>query len=406
MDKTRDTKLHISQNYRHTIYACYLGYITQAVVNNLAPLLFLIFQDQFEIELSQITFLVTVNFSVQLLVDFLSAKVVDRIGYRVSVMIGHGCGAAGLIGLAVFPMIFPDPYVGLLCAVMLYAIGGGVIEVLISPIVEACPSDNKEAAMSLLHSFYCWGTVAVVGLSTAFLYVFGKGSWQILACLWALLPIANTIYFSQVPINRLTEENEGMSMKELARSKAFWLFFVLMITAGASEQAMSQWASAFAESGLGVSKSVGDLAGPCFFSILMGTSRALYAKFADRLNLLQFMIGSGILCVCSYLLAVFAPLPVLSLLGCGLCGLSVGILWPGVFSLASARMPKGGTVMFALLALSGDVGCGSGPTLVGLLAGHFSDNLKAGLLAAIIFPLILIAGTVSLYRTKERKDNA
>lgn len=393
-------------NYKHTIYACYLGYITQAVINNLAPLLFLIFQNRFQIELSQITLLVTVNFCVQLVVDFLAAKVVDRIGYRVSVMVGHACGAAGLIGLAVFPMIFPHPYVGLLSAVVLYAIGGGVIEVLVSPIVEACPSDNKEAAMSLLHSFYCWGTVAVVALSTAFLFVFGKEKWQLLACMWAIIPIANTILFSQVPIERLTEENEGMTMRELAKSKVFWLFFILMIAAGASEQAMSQWASAFAESGLGVSKAVGDLAGPCFFSILMGTSRALYAKFAEHLNLLSFMIGSGVLCIVSYLLAVFSPLPILSLLGCGLCGLSVGIMWPGVFSLASARMPRGGTVMFALLALSGDVGCGSGPTLVGFLAGHFSDNLKAGLFAAIMFPIILIAGIVLFLRNREERSNA
>lgn len=385
----------VKNGYQHTIYASYLGYITQAVVNNLAPLLFLIFQREFNISLGKITTLVTVNFTIQLLVDAFSAKFVDRIGYRISVVAGHICSAAGLAGMAFLPFVLPDPYIGLLCSVVLYAIGGGVIEVLVSPIVEACPTDNKAAVMSLLHSFYCWGSVAVVGFSTLFLFVFGKESWRLLACIWAVLPLFNAVYFSRVPIAKLTEDDEGMSIFRLFSTKVFWLFFILMIAAGASEQAMSQWASAFAESGLGVSKTVGDLAGPCFFSILMGSSRALYAKFSGKIDLLKFIIASSGLCICSYLLAVFAPAPFLSLLGCGLCGLSVGILWPGVFSLASARLPKGGTAMFALLALAGDVGCGGGPTLVGAVAGLFGDRLKAGLLAAIIFPVILfICGRV------------
>ncbi len=383
-------RVPMKADYRHTIYASYLGYITQAIVNNLAPLLFLIFQGQFAVSLGKITALVTVNFTIQLLVDALSAKFIDRIGYRTSVVGGHICAAAGLVGMAFLPFVLPDPYVGLLCSVVLYAIGGGVIEVLISPIVEACPTDNKAAVMSLLHSFYCWGTVAVVGLSTLFLFVFGKESWRFLACIWAILPLLNAVWFCYVPIAKLTEENEGMSIRSLFSTKVFWLFFLLMITAGASEQGMSQWASTFAESGLGVSKTVGDLAGPCMFSLLMGSARALYAKFSEKMDLLKFIIASSGLCICAYLLAVFAPHPVLSLLGCGLCGLSAGILWPGVFSLASARLPKGGTAMFALLALAGDVGCGGGPTLVGIVAGLFGDQLKCGLLAAIVFPVILL----------------
>lgn len=382
------------KNYNHTIYASYLGYITQAIVNNLAPLLFLIFQDAFRLSLAQITFITTLNFAIQLLVDLASAKFVDRIGYRICIVMAHVFAVAGLLGMAVLPRMLPNPYAGLLIAVCCYAIGGGLIEVLISPIVEACPSENKAAAMSLLHSFYCWGTVAVVGLSTLYLYLFGKENWFYLPVLWAVLPLANGIWFTRVPIEKLTGENEGMSIRQLLSSKVFWLFFILMITAGASEQAMSQWASAFAESGLGVTKMVGDLAGPCMFSILMGSSRAFYGKFGEKISLLRFIQASALLCIVSYLIAVFAPNPVVSLIGCGLCGLSVGIMWPGVFSLASAKMPLGGTTMFAFLALAGDIGCSGGPTTVGLVAGTFSDNLKSGLLAAVLFPAVMFVCTL------------
>lgn len=391
--------------YKHTIYASYLGYITQAIVNNLAPLLFTIFADIFGLPLTKITLLITINFCIQLLVDLLSAKFVDKIGYRICIVGAHIFTAVGILGLAVFPMLFSDAYIGLLLAVILYAIGGGLIEVLISPIVEACPTDNKAAVMSLLHSFYCWGTVLVILLSTLFLTFAGKEHWQLLACLWAVLPCANALLFSQVPIASLTEAGEVMQLKELFSLKVFWIFTVLMITAGASEQAMSQWASAFAENGLGVSKTIGDLAGPCLFSLLMGSARVFYAKFSEKINLLSFIIGSGFLCIAAYLVTVFAPTPVLSLIGCGLCGLSVGILWPGVFSIAAKGCPAGGTALFALLALAGDLGCSGGPTLVGMVSGIFQDNLKTGLFAALIFPMILIIFAF-IYKSGLHKSNS
>ena len=389
-------------SYRHTIYASYLGYITQAIINNLVPLLFLVFQDTFGIPLQKITLLITMNFAIQLVVDFLSAKFVDKIGYRPCIVAAHVFAAAGLVGLSVFPYLFSDPFLGLLLSIFLYAIGGGLTEVLISPIVEACPTDNKASVMSLLHSFYCWGTVGVIVLSTLFLAVFGKASWRILACLWAILPAANAFFFARVPIAPLVQEGESLSIKELFSMRIFWIFVVLMIASGASEQAMSQWASAFAERGLGVTKTVGDLTGPCMFSILMGSSRVLYAKFSDRINLLSFIIGSCVLCIIAYLLASLSPSPVLALVGCGLCGLSVGILWPGVFCLASARCRKGGTAMFALLALAGDLGCSGGPTTVGMAASAFGDNLNLGLLFALIFPIVLILGCLACMRMKSQ----
>lgn len=382
----------IRNNYKHTIAASYIGYITQAVVNNFAPLLFLTFRSSYQISLEKIGLLVTINFGTQLAIDLLSAKFADRIGYRRLIVAAHIFAAAGLTGLSVLPDLLPAPYIGLCLAVVLYAIGGGLTEVLISPIVEACPIKEKSSAMSLLHSFYCWGSVLVVLLSTALFAVFGMGSWKAIACLWAVIPFFNAFYFSLVPIAPLVEEGEGMTIRALTHSSIFWTLALLMVCAGASELSMSQWASAFAESGLGVSKAAGDLAGPCFFAVLMGSARVFHAKFNAKLNLTQYFYLCTILCITGYLLAALSPFALLSLLGCGICGFSVGIMWPGTFTLASEKCPKGGTAMFALLALAGDTGCSLGPTIVGFVSGALGDNLKLGLLSAIIFPILMLAG--------------
>ena len=399
--------------YQHTIYAGYLGYITQAVVNNLAPLLFLIFQDSFGLPLQKITLLITVNFCVQLLVDLLSARFVDRIGYRVCIVAAHILCAAGLVGMAVLPALMA-PYPGLLTAVVLYAVGGGLIEVLVSPIVEACPTARKAAAMSLLHSFYCWGQVSVVLLSTLFFTLAGIKNWRILAALWAVVPFANIFLFMKVPLCPFVSEGgEEIPLKKLFNGGMFLLFCLLMISAGASELAASQWASLFAESGLGVSKTVGDLLGPCMFAVLMGSARLWYGIFGKKIKLAPVIAASSVLCIVSYGLMVFSGEPWLSLAGCGLCGLSVGIMWPGVFSLASEQYPSGGTSMFAALALAGDIGCSAGPGLVGIFvnasengaewivrlfpnADAASAGLRTGLLFAAVFPLIMLLGVLFL----------
>ena len=310
-------------------------------------------------------------------------------------VIAHVLSAAGLVLLTVLPDVLPTPFVGILIAVMIYAIGGGLLEVLVSPVVEACPSDNKEKAMSMLHSFYCWGHAGVVFISTLFFYVAGIENWKILAIIWALIPVGNAIVFTRVPIATLIEDGEsGLGLKELFRMKIFWILLVMMICAGASEQAVSQWASTFAEKGLGISKTAGDLAGPMAFAILMGTSRLFYGKYGDRIHLERFMVYSSLLCILSYLGISLFPVPLLSLIACAVCGLSVGIMWPGTFSKASAALPKGGTAMFALLALGGDIGCSGGPTLVGMVSGALGDNLKIGVLAGIIFPALLLMGII------------
>ena len=383
----------MKNKYQKTIYACFIGYIVQAIVNNFVPLLFLTFQDTYGIPLAKITMLVTINFGLQLLVDLLSVSFVDKIGYRASMLIAHIFAASGLALLAVLPDLSGDPFAGLLAAVVLYAIGGGLLEVLVSPVVEACPSEHKEQAMSLLHSFYCWGHVGVVLISTVFFQVFGIGRWKALAVAWALVPLFNTFLFAKVPMASLIEEGEkGLSIKELAGMKIFWVFMLMMMCAGASEQAVSQWASTFAEKGLGVSKVVGDLAGPLAFAVLMGSARMFYGKYGEKVELDKVMVGSSVLCVVSYLCVSLVPGPVFGLVGCAVCGLSVGIMWPGTFSKAAATLPKGGTALFALMALAGDLGCSGGPTVVGMVSSFFGEDLKKGILAAALFPLLLLFG--------------
>ncbi len=387
--------------YRHTIYSCFTGYIVQAIINNFLPLLFLTFQSTYGIPLSRITFLVTFNFGLQLVIDLVSPMFIDRIGYRASLIIAHVCAGAGLVGLTILPELLPAPFMGLMACVIVYAVGGGLIEVLISPVVEACPTDNKETAMSLLHSFYCWGHVAVVLISTLVFHFIGIRNWKVLAALWAIVPAVNIYFFARVPIAPLLEEGEkGLSLKELACDKLFWVLLILMICAGACEQSVSQWASTFAEKGLQISKTAGDLAGPMVFAILMGTSRAIYGKYGEKIDLHKFMFFSALLCLFSYLLISLSASALPGLIGCALCGLSVGILWPGTFSISAARLRRGGTLLFALLALGGDVGCSFGPTLVGMAAGHFGDNLKMGILAAVIFPALLL---VFLPFTRQRR---
>ena len=394
----------MKQDYQKTMYACFIGYIVQAVVNSFVPLLFVTFQNTYHIPLSQITLLITINFVVQLCVDLLSAGFVDKIGYRASMILAHICAAAGIGLLTVLPEILPNAFAGILLAVVVYAIGGGLLEVLVSPIIEACPTDNKEAAMSLLHSFYCWGCTGVVLVSTIFFAIFGTVHWKVLAWLWMLLPIGNMILFTQVPIYSLHEEGEkGMTMGELFREKIFWMLMVMMVCAGASEQAVSQWASTFAELGLGISKTLGDLVGPMAFSILMGTARLIYGKYGDRMDLERFMKLSTLLCIASYLLIAFVPVPAVELVGCAVCGFSVGIMWPGTFSKASASLKRGGTVLFAFLALAGDLGCSGGPTVVGFISSAFGNNLRIGIGAAILFPVLLL---VALFAMKKKKVSA
>ena len=387
-------------NYSHTIYASYLGCISQAIVNNFAPLLFLTFQSSMALSIQSITLITTVNFLVQLLVDLICARYVDKIGYRTCLVSAHICAALGLVGLAVLPKLI-QPYTGIMVSVVLYAIGGGVIEVLVSPVVEACPTEKKEAAMSLLHSFYCWGHVAVVLLSTAFFHFVGIENWTVMACIWAVIPVFNAVYYGLVPLYPIVSEEKKMSLGGLLKQKIFWLLIVMMVCSGASEQAVGQWVSAFAESALNVSKTMGDLLGVCSFAALMGTARAIYGKYSDGIPLKSMMIFSSLMCIGCYCLAAFTANPIAGLLGCGFCGFSVGIFWPGTFSTAMRVLPGGGTAMYAFMALAGDLGCSSGPTVVGMVADAAGGDLRKGIATALVFPIVMLASTCLIGYRKE-----
>ena len=379
-----------NRKYQKTLAACYLGFITQAIAANFAPLLFLTFQNTYGISLEKIALIPVVFYLTQLLIDLGATKFADKIGYRICVVTSQVVSAAGLVLLAILPEILPLPFLGILLAVIFYAVGSGLVEVLVSPIVEACPFENKDGRMSLLHSFYCWGAVGVILGSTLFFAVFGIEHWQILTLIWALVPLVNIFQFLTCPIERLAEDGESLPLGKLFRMPLLWMMILLMICSGASEATIAQWASAFTESALGVSKTVGDLAGPCLFAAFMGISRILYGKMSTKLNLTKAMLLSGLLCVACYLLASLSPLPILGLAGCALCGFSVGIMWPGTISLSSQKCPQGGTAMFAVLALAGDFGSTVSPAMVGSLSELAGGNLKTGLLAATIFPILLV----------------
>jgi len=392
-------------NYKKTKLACYLGFITQAIVANFTPLLFLWFHTTYQIALGNIAMISAVFFFTQLLVDLFCAKYVDKIGYRTCIVTSEITAAVGLVGLAFLPDLLPDPFVGILICVIIYAIGSGLIEVLCSPIVEACPFENKEATMSLLHSFYCWGCVGTILLSTIFLAVFGMDSWKVLACLWAIVPAYNVYNFATCPIEHLVEEGDGMSVPQLFKTPLFWVAITLMICSGASELSMSQWASAFAESALHFSKMVGDLLGPCLFAVAQGISRVFYGKYGDRVDLVKFMTGSGVLCLVCYLVTSLTSLSILGLMGCIICGFSVGIMWPGTISISSKTFPKGGTAMFALLAMAGDMGGSVGPVLVGKASQAFGDNIRLGLGFGCIFPVVLVLALFAMAKGRNRVKN-
>ena len=394
------------KNYKKTLIACYLGFVTQAISANFTPLLFLTFKDTYGITLEKIALIPLVFYLTQLLVDLAATKFADKIGYRACVVASQALSALGLVLMAVLPDVLPVPFVGIMISVVLYAIGSGLVEVLVSPIVEACPFENKDGMMSLLHSFYCWGAMGVILGSTLFFGLFGVENWKILTFIWAIVPLLNTFNFISCPIERLNEDGESMGIRKLLKTPIFWLMIILMVCSGASEASMAQWASAFTESAIGVSKTVGDLAGPCLFAMFMGITRVFYGKFSEKLDLTKVMFFCGLLCAGCYLLASLSSLPVLGLAGCALCGSAVGIMWPGSISISSRHCPRGGTAMFAFLALAGDTGAMVSPAMVGGLSELAGGDLKSGLLVATVFPVVLvIALTVLMFRKKAKNND-
>ncbi len=388
----------LRKNFKATIAASCIGYFTQAILINFAPLLFITFRNEFGLSLAQLSVLIATNFATELIIDFLGTKYVSKIGYRRSVIIAQALSVIGLCMIPTMPRLMANKFFALEIAMIFCGLGGGLIEVLISPIVEACPTKRKSAIMSMLHSFYCWGQMGVVLLSTIYFRTVGIEHWEYLSLIWAIIPAIDLFLFCFVPINTLVDESEESTFGELIKQKLFWVFLIMMLCAGATELSMSQWASAFAEPGLGVEKWMGDLLGPCLFAVCMGSARVFYATHSDKIGLKKGILISSGICIISYLVAIFSPIPIISLIGCAMCGVGSGMLWPGTYSIATSRMPKGGVPMFGLLALAGDMGCLSGPYLTGMMSTAFDGNLKMGFLFSLIFPLTLMIMVIILMR--------
>ncbi len=382
-------------DYKSTLHACYFGYITQALVVNLPPLLFVIFSDKFGFTPIELGSLVLFIFATQFVVDALSVKFIDRLGYRLSALLAHSFAAVGMIALSVLPSVMPNQqaqHVGIIIAALLFSIGGGLIEVIVSPIVESLPSDAKAESMSLLHSFYSWGQVLVIVLSTLALMLVGNDLWFVIPAVWSILPLFTLYMFAKVPLMPMQPQETRVPLKSLLTSKLFILAVVLMVCSGAAEQAMAQWASLFVEKGLGIDKTLGDLLGPCLFALMMGITRTAYGVKGGKIDMRKALTACSALCILSFCLTSLVPYPAVALIGCSLCGISVGLMWPGMLSLTASEHPTGGMSMFALLALGGDIGCSFGPWLTGAVADKI--DLNAGLLSAIVFPIVMIAGLI------------
>jgi Major Facilitator Superfamily. len=390
--------------YRHTFITCYFGYITQAIAVNLLPLFFIIFQTDFGISFEKLGRLIFIFFVTQIIVDLIIVKYVDRIGYRIACVLAHCFSTVGIASLSILPLIMP-PYTGLVISVIIYAVGSGTIEVIISPIIDAIPSEAKASNMSLLHSFYCWGQLLTVVVTTVLLKIIGGGLWFILPALWALIPFYNIFRFIRTPLVPPMPEEKRMTAKDLLKNKMFIVSLVLMTCAGAAELAMAQWASLFAETSLNIPKMAGDILGPGMFALCMAIGRTIYGVWGHKFNLTKVMSGCSVLCIACYLLTALSPLPVFAIIGCSLCGFSVCLMWPGVLSLSSEKFPYGGTAMFGICAIFGDLGCSIGPWLTGVVADSVPETwgLKAGLLTSIIFPVVMIIGIMLLNKSKDSK---
>ena len=387
-----------------TKIACYIGIMVQAVTINFVPMLFVAFMGEFGLGVGQISALVALTFIVQFTVDFLCVFIVGRVSYRALSCTAHILAAAGLALMPLLPYV-TDPFLGLCIAVLVYSTGSGLIEVIVSPIVESCPSSNKTAEMSLLHSFYCWGQTATVILSTVFFCFAGIDSWRVLSLVWAAVPLVNFFLFLSCPMNTSEQSEKSMRMKTLISNCDFLLLLVIIMCAGAAELAVAQWASAYCETALGVDKTVGDLAGPMAFAVCMGIARVGYGILGNRVRLERYMLASGILCVAGYLVIAFAPYAWLGLAGFGICGLAVGVLWPGTLSLAARHVDGGGT-MFAMLSFAGDAGCTLGPFIAGMLAESAGGDIGYGISAAAVFPLVLcVAVALLILRLGKKEKN-
>lgn len=387
-------------NYTPTKISAYVGYFVQAIVNNFLPILFVAFQDIYGIGYEKLGRLIVFNFITQMVTDILSPKIISLLGYRKTAVMCQLIAALGLTLAAVLPNVLPNAYIGIVLAVIVYAFASGLMEVIISPMIEMLPTSNKSGNMSLLHSFYCWGQAITTVGTTLLLSAFGYRGWTYIPLIWAIVPFINAFSFIRVPIVEPQPERKSDSFRVLFSDRRFRVFMLIMLCAGASEIAMAEWASVFAQNALGVSQIAGDLAGPCAFSLFMGLGRLLYAAFSEKISYRSTVIVLGLCCAVCYYIAAFASIPIFALAACALCGFTVSILWPGTISAGAVAFPRGDAVMFSVFAMCGDIGCCIGPWLLGVVAEHFTLNI--GFAVSSFFPLLMVA--LAIFFIKEQRS--
>lgn len=410
----------MKKEFRLTLMAARMGFFTQALVNNLAPVFFVLFRVLYGFSYLQVGILAALNFTLQLFADITSPNLISRFGYRKCAMTAQALCAVGLILMPGLCILTGGVYISFIIPVLIYSYGAGMIEVLASPIVEAIPDLPENTKMSMLHSFYSWGQMTCVALTTLALHFIGYERWFLIPVLWSAIPIFGIILFSRARLDMadMAEKESEKGGRLFCRS--FVLMLIIMTCAGASEIAMSEWSSLFAEEALGVSKVAGDLFGPCMFALFMGMGRMCHAKFGERLNLSRLIKACSLLCVICYVGAALLRPAAASLIFCALTGLSVSLMWPGALSLAAARN-NGGARMYGLLAAFGDIGCIIGPVVtssvsefadgneriraIGAAYGLSADKtaLRASLLAMALIPLVMLI-CLSLFSDKGREN--
>ncbi len=393
----------MEKSYKSTKSACYIGYIVQAIVNNFLPILFIVFQKKYGLGYEKLGRIILVNFLIQILSDTITPIIVRAIGYRGCAILCHGLCATGLVMLSVLPTVIGDTYVAILLSVIIYAFGSGIIEVIISPMIELIPTKNKAANMAFLHSFYCWGQAFTVVCTTLLVSVFGFLNWNFIPLIWATVPFINMFFFIKVPVIEPKKETEKIKNNKFFISREFICFVVFMLCAGTSEVTMAQWASMFVQQGLGINKVTGDILGPCLFAIAMGIGRVFFGVLSGKFSYRKALVLNNILCFLCYIVVAFCKSPIPCLIACALCGFSVSLSWPGTYSLASARFPNGGTVMFSAFALFGDLGCSLGPWLLGLIADMY--DLQTGFFVCSVFPLVMVITALFVLKEKDCKVN-
>lgn len=391
----------LERKYIPTKLAGYVGFVVQAIVNNFLPILFIVFQDIYGLGYEKLGRLIVFNFAVQMFIDFITPKIIHKIGYRRAAFLCQFTACLGLCLMSLLPRIMPSPYTAMFIAIAVYATGSGLMEVILSPMIEMLPTGNKSGNMAVLHSFYCWGQTVVVPLTTLMVFAFGYENWSYIPLVWAIVPFINMLAFLRVPIVEPGREVKQSTLIELLKTPSFIIYMLMMFCGGASEIAMSQWASLFVEQALGVSKAIGDIVGPCLFALFMALGRVIYAKFSKKVSFTRLLIWLNILCFVCYVMVGISKIAALSLVFCALCGFSVSISWPGIYSAGARTFKTGGAVMFSAFAMCGDTGCALGPGLVGLVAEY--TNLNMGFIAAAVFPFIMVICSIIILKNRVAK---